>query len=193
MAPAAVHRESRPTTPGEIELSHEVDNLAQHLNKGVAVSELPIGSKPVKRRTTFSIAPEHMNAAKALFKQSVSIAPPSPAPRSFLGDLVAESQLRRDSGIDLDDSDEVLTPPDLGPDNDYTPREIPDAKDYMDNILRGRIKIPRSGPKKNLRHVQEQKKQIKEQVRRMGSDEVMVVKSGLAEIGSLALPSEIKT
>jgi hypothetical protein len=189
MSPSAVYDTRPPSIDGvELNLHHEINNLASHLEKGVAVTEVCSEAKPVKRRTTFSIPADHMAAATAAFRQSIKVVTDK---KSFLGDLQADSQMRRDSAIDLDDDDEVLTPPLLGPDNDYTPHEI-NAKDYMDKVLRGKIHFPPL-KKAKLPHAEENKKIVAEEATKMSDNQVLMVKSNMDQFASLVLPQEIKT
>lgn len=188
MSPSAVYdTRSSPVEEVELKLQHEAHDLAEHLSKGVAVANVGV-QKPVKRRTTFSIAPEHMQEAQRMFRESITIVTDK---KSFLGDLTADSQMRRDSAIDLADDDKVLTPLPVGPDNDYTPHEIPDAKDYMDKVLQGKIRF--SPVKKARVPLLNQKKLVAEKAARMPVDGVLVVKSSMDEAAGLALPQNIKT
>lgn len=188
MSPSAVYHTSHPALEGdELRLQHEVADLAEHLKKGVAVTNVGV-DKPVKRRTTFSIAPEHMREAQRSFRQSVTVVTDK---KSFLGDLQADSQVRRDSAIDLEDDDKVLTPPPARADDDYTPHEI-NAKDYMDKVFRGKIKFP-AVKRPKLPYMELDKKLVAEKAAKMPEDSVLVVKSNMDQAASLVLPQEIKT
>ena len=172
---------------GELERQNQMNDLAEELSKGVTVSH--VGTKrPVKRRTTFSIAPEHMKAAQNLFRQSVTVVKDK---KAFFDNVQGEPQIRRDSAIQIDDDDDVITPPPVRADTDYTPHEI-NAKDYMDKVLRGKIKFQ---PVKKLRtsHLADIKRDVAEKAADMPEDGVLVVKSNMDEAASLVLPQEIKT
>lgn len=188
MAPSATYNSpSSLVEEVQLKFQHQGHDLAEHLSKGVAVANVGT-QKPVKRRTTFSISPEHMQEAQRLYRQPVTIITDK---KAFLGDLTADSQTRRDSAIDLGDDDKVLTPPPMGPDNDYTPHGIPDAKDYMDKVLTGKIRF--SPVKKARVPLLNQKKLVAEKAAKMPADGVLVVKSSMDEAAGLALPQEIKT
>lgn len=161
--------------------------MAEHLEKGVAVTNVN-AQKPVKRRTTFSIAPEHMKLAQQSFRPPVTVVTDK---KSFLGDIQADSYVRRDSAIDLDDDDEVLTPPPVKADTDYTPHEI-NAKDYMDKVLRGKIKFSPVKKREPL-HMQDVRRRVAEKAAKMPDDGVLVVKTNTDQVASLVLPQELKT
>lgn len=188
MSPSAVHN-ARPSQGEEVELElqHEVKDLAEHLEKGLAVTNVN-AKKPVKRRTTFSISPEHMKLAQQSFRPPVMVVTDK---KSFLGDIQGDSYVRRDSAIDLDDDDEVLTPPPMKADTDYTPHEI-NAKDYMDKVLRGKIKFSPVKKREPL-HMKEVKRRVAENAAKMSDDGVLVVKTNTDQVASLVLPQEIKT
>jgi hypothetical protein len=165
-----------------------MDSLAEDLKLGVAPTSVGTG-KVVKRRTTFSISPEHMQEAQRSFRQQVAVVTEK---KSFFGDLQADT-IRRDSAIDLDDddNDDVITPPPIKPDTDYTPHEI-NAKDYMDKVLRGKIKFsPVKGRQMPL--AEEVKRRVMEKANQMAEDGVLMVKSDMHHVASVALPDQVKT
>ena len=167
----------------------DILDLAQDLRHGVAVTNVG-AKKTVKRRTTFSIAPEHMREAQNSFNQSLATALSDK--KTFFNDIKTRSDVRRDSGIEINDSDdEVITPPPLRPDTDYTPHEI-DAKDYMDKVLRGKIQFPPLR-KRDAPHMKELTKKVVDRATRMPADGVLLVKSNMEQVATLALPDEIKT
>jgi hypothetical protein len=190
MAPSAVCDMVPSEMEGvRLESQEEIDSLAENLRQGVAVSNVGT-QKTVKRRTTFSISPEHMQEAQRSFRQNVALITEK---NSFFGGLQEDSPLRRDSAIDLDDNgdDDVITAPPPRPDTDYTPHEI-NAKDYMDQVLRGKIKFP-PVKQKRMTLSEEVKRRVVEKAARMPKEAVLMVKSGMDQAATLALPDGLKT
>lgn len=176
----------------EVQLeTQQIHDLADDLKQGIALTTVG-AKKPVKRRTTFSIAPEHMQEAQSAFRQTLAAAVVTDK-KSFFGDVLADSQMRRDSAIALndDDDDDVITPPPVKADTDYTPHEI-NAKDYMDKVLRGKIQFSPL-KKRRAQHMEEVKKRVVEKAAGMPEDGVLMVKSTLDQVATLVLPDEIKT
>lgn len=173
--------------PSAAEEVQQVQDLADDLKQGIALTTVGV-AKPMKRRTTFSISPEHMREAQSLFREPLTIVANK---KNFFGDI-QDSQLRRDSAIDLDDDDDdVITPPPVKADTDYTPHEI-NAKDYMDKVLRGKIQFSPL-KKRRAQHMDEVKKRVVEKAVGMPEDGVLMVKSTLDQVATLVLPDEIKT
>lgn len=187
MSPSAIFDARRPDlNPIELELHNESSDVERDVETGVVVTNMST-KKPIKRRATFSIAPEQMAAAQGLFRQKFTIFTEK---KNIANHLRAESQTRRDSSIDLDYDDEVLSPS-LLPDNDYTPHPI-DGKDYMDKVFSGKIIFP-PVKKARLTHVEDDKKRLAAAASAMPKDGVMMVKSSMEEMGSVFLPQELKT
>lgn len=163
--------------------------MAENLQQGVTITSVG-AHKTVRRRTTFSISPEHMQEAQRSFRESIAIVDEK---QPSFGDLQSNFKQRRDSAvaIDLDDDDDVLPPPPAKPDTDYTPHEI-DAQDYMDKVLRGKIKFP-PVREKRIPLSDEVKKRVAEKAARMPQDGVLMVKSDMDQVATLALPDDIKT
>lgn len=62
----------------------------------------------------------------------------------------------------------------------------------MDKVLRGKIKFPPVREKK-IPLSDQVKKRVVERAARMPQDGVLLVKSGMDEVATLALPDDIKT